>query len=210
MRKLVAAIMLLAATMIAAAQNSPRNEAAVTVGHTFISDQTVPNTNFFDNTVHFGKGWSFGFNYARQLRDFNWGALAVEFPTIWNPDEDLNFGLNVAPRQYSSLFCTPAARVTFLQNFVISPWLSLGGGVGHFVASKDLLFGGPNPGHRIKTTGVMEGGVGFDVGLPGSFREFKFRFEARDDWSGVPPINVDTGKTRQHNYYVAGGVVFRF
>jgi len=24
-------------------------------------------------------------------------------------------------------------------------------------------------------------------------------------WSGVPPINVNMGKTRQHNYYVGGG-----
>jgi hypothetical protein len=34
--------------------------------------------------------------------------------------------------------------------------------------------------------------------------------EARDDWSGMPPINVNTGKNRQHNYYVAGGLVYRF
>ena len=54
----------------------------------------------------------------------------------------------------------------------------------------------------------MQGG-GIDVRLPGVHR-LKFRFEARDDWSGVPAINVETDKTHQHNYYVGGGIVIRF
>jgi hypothetical protein len=32
----------------------------------------------------------------------------------------------------------------------------------------------------------------------------------RDFWSGTPNILVDTGKSRQHNYFVGGGVVWRF
>jgi hypothetical protein len=36
------------------------------------------------------------------------------------------------------------------------------------------------------------------------------RGEARDFWSGVPQLNVDTGKSRQHNYFVAAGIVWRF
>jgi hypothetical protein len=34
--------------------------------------------------------------------------------------------------------------------------------------------------------------------------------EARDFYSGVPDLNVNTGRSRQHNYYVAVGVVRRF
>jgi hypothetical protein len=208
---LLLAGVLLSATAVAVAQDiEPKNELTVTVGRTFISDQTPPNTNFFDNTVHSGKGLSFNFLYARQLKFFKWGAVGVELPVIYNPDEDLNYGLNVIPKQYSSLFATPALRVSFARNFFISPWVSLGGGVGHFIAGKDLVFFGPNTGHRIKTTGVMHGGIGFDVPFPGKLHDLVFRFEARDNWSGVPPINVDTGKTRQHNYYVGGGAVFRF
>jgi hypothetical protein len=205
------AFLLVAASTLAGAQDTePKNELAVTAGRTFISDQTVPNTNFFDNAVHSGKGLSFDFLYARQLKFFKWGAVGVELPVIYNPDEDLNYGLNVIPNQYSSLFATPALRVSFARNFFIAPWVSLGGGVGYFAASKDLVFFGPNTGHRIKTTGVMHGGIGFDVPFPGKLHDLRFRFEARDNWSGVPPINVDTAKTRQHNYYVGGGVVFRF
>lgn len=211
MRKLFAGVglLLVAASAIASAQDETKNELAVGVGRTFISDQGVPNTNFFDNTVHSGKGLSFSFNYARTLRNFRWGTLAAEVPVIYNPDEDLNYGQNVIPSSYSSLFATPAARVSFLRGMAFSPWVSFGGGVGHFVASRNLVFFGSNPGHRIKTTGVLEGGIGFDVHFPW-WHSVLFRFEARDNWSGVPPINVDTGRTRQHNYYVGGGAVFRF
>jgi hypothetical protein len=91
----------------------------------------------------------------------------------------------------------------------VSPWVSFGGVFGHFAASKNLVFFGTNTGHRIKNTGVLQGGVGFDVRIPGVHR-LKFRFEARDDWSGAPPLNIDTGKDHQHNYYVAAGGVLRF
>jgi hypothetical protein len=209
---LVAAALLLTFASTAFAQDTnSKNEIAVGVGRTFISDQKVPNTNFFDNSVHSGKGLSFSFNYARQLKFFRWGAVGIEVPVIYNPDEDLNYGQNLVPKQYSSIFATPALRVSFVPNFFISPWVSVGGGIGYFAADKELEFNAtPNPGPRIKTTGVMHGGIGFDVPLPWKLHDLRFRFEARDNWSGEPPVNVNTGRTRQHNYYVGGGVVVRF
>jgi hypothetical protein len=48
------------------------------------------------------------------------------------------------------------------------------------------------------------------VHIPKVTNKYRIRFEARDDWSRVPPLNVDTGKTRQHNYYLGGGLVVRF
>src|SRR5258708_3232595 len=143
MRKFfAAAVMILAAgSTIAAAQgqaDESKNEIAGTFGHTFISDQGVPNTSFFDNTVHFGKGYSFEGNYARKLKHYFWGDLAAEVPLIFNPDEDLNYGMNQIPIQYSSIFITPAARVTLIPDLAVSPWFSFGGGLGRFVASKDL------------------------------------------------------------------------
>ena len=208
--RLLGLILIVLAVAASAAQDEKKQELAVTVGRTFISDQTPPNTNFFDNTVHSGKGLSFDFSYARVLRRYKWGSLSLEVPLLWNPDEDLNYGQNVIPVQYSSMFLTPAARVRFLEGLAFHPWISFGGGVGHFVASKELVFGGTNPGHRIKTTGALDGAIGLDVPLGHKFKNTIFRFEARDNWSGVPPINVDTGKTRQHNFYVGGGVVFAF
>jgi hypothetical protein len=213
MRKQLTAVLAVAAAIMVpctGAQEQPKNEVAGTIGRTFISDQTPPNTNFFDNTVHFGKGLSFEVNYARKMRSFAWGDLFVEVPAIFNPDEDLNYGQNVIPKEYGSIFVTPAARLNLVPALAISPWVSFGGGVGHFWASKDLVFFGTNTGHRIKTTGVLEGGVGIDVRMPWVFHSFKFRVGVRDDWSGAPPLNINTGKTRQHNYYVGGGLVYAF
>src|SRR5258708_13636939 len=197
---LAAVVMLLAAgSTIAAAQESQgqesKNEIAGTIGRTFVSDVTPPNTNFFDNTVHSGKGLSFEGDYARTLRRYFWGDLAVEIPIIINPDEDLNYGTDQIPKQYSSMFITPAARVTLIPKLAVSPWFSFGGGIGHFVGSKDLVFYGTNTGHRVKTTGVLQGGVGIDVRLP-HLHSTRLRAEARDDWSGVASLNINTGNTR--------------
>ncbi len=211
MRKfsVAALILVVAGSMIAAAQEpEPKNEIAGTVGRTFISDQGVP-VNIFDNTLHFGKGWSFEGTYARTLKRYFWGNLAAEVPVIYSADEDLNYGTNQIPEGYTSIFITPAARVTLMPNLAVSPWVSFGGGIGHFIASKNLQYYNSNPGPRIKTTGVLQGGAGMDVRLP-KLHSTRFRFEARDDWSGVPPVNLNTGKTRQHNYYVSGGLVFHF
>lgn len=202
-------LLIIAASTVATAQEEQKNEIAVTVAHVFISDQGVPGTNFFDNTVHFGKGFSYEGDYARRLMDFHWGAVSAEIPVVYNPDEDLNFGQNQIPRQYSAIFVTPAARVNLLQGFPFSPWVSFGGGLAHYVASKDMLFSGPNTGHRVNTNGAVEGGIGIDVKIP-RVNGFRFRGEARDFWTGEPPLNVNTGHTRQHNYYVGGGAVFRF
>src|SRR5258708_23928369 len=142
MRKFAAALIILVAgsTLTLAHAQETSNELSATVGRTFISDQTVPNTNFFDNTVHFGIAWSFDFNYARKLRSYRCGTLSAEIPVIFTPDEDLNYGLNQVPRDYKSIFVTPAARVTFLRDLPFSPWLSFGGGVGRFQAGRNLAF----------------------------------------------------------------------
>lgn len=214
MRKLFAAAILLlfAASTIALAQEGEeeqKNEIAVTVAHVFISDQGVPGTNFFDNTIHFGKGFSFEGDYARHLVSYRWGTVSAEVPVVFNPDEDLNYGTDQIPSQYSAIFVTPAARVNLLQDFPFSPWFSFGGGLAHYVASKDLIFSGQNPGHRVDTNGALEGGFGLDVKIP-RINGFRFRAELRDFWTGEPPLNINTGHTRLHNYYIGGGAVFHF
>ena len=124
-----------------------------------------------------------------------------------NPDEDLHAAQNVVPKQYFSLFVTPAARLNVFPDSGLSPWISFGGGFGHFSESSDLVFGGPNPGNTGTNTGVLQAGVGLDVKI---VSRFTLRGEARDFWSGVPQLNVDSGKSRQHNIFVGGGVVWHF
>jgi hypothetical protein len=89
----------------------------------------------------------------------------------------------------------------------VSPWVSLGGGFGHFSESTNLIYSGTNPGGST-TSGVLQTGIGLDVK---AWRRFSIRGEVRDFWSGTPDLPLaDTGKTRQHNYFVGGGVVWHF
>jgi hypothetical protein len=53
----------------------------------------------------------------------------------------------------------------------------------------------------------LQAGLGPDVKV---FHRFSLRGEAPDFWSGVPRLNVDTVKGRQHNIFVAGGLVWHF
>lgn len=204
---------MLAIVSIAGAQEFSvlgKNEIAGTFGHTFVSNQGVANAGVPNAIVRHGKGISFDASYARILRGTDWADFALELPVVFNPDEDLHYPTNQIPEQYSSFFATPAARLRFFPNLGFSPWFSFGGGFGHFESSSNLLFSGNNTGNRSVTTGVLEGGIGIDAHLPKVSDKIRLRFEARDDWSDVPPLNVDTGKTRQHNYYLGGGLVVRF
>jgi hypothetical protein len=56
--------------------------------------------------------------------------------------------------------------VRFFPDVNFSPWVSFGGGLGHFQASNQLLFFGKNAGNRGQTTGVLQGGAGLDVRFP--------------------------------------------
>ena len=89
--------------------------------------------------------------------------------------------------------------------------MSFGGGFGHFREDKSLIYYGANPGGS-STSGVLQGGVGLDVNhFGGRLRHFGIRGEIRDFWSGTPDLPLaNTGKTRPHNYFLGGGVVWHF
>jgi len=185
-----------------------KNEVSGLIGRTFISDQGIVGSTSFDPNVHFGKGLSFEINYARSF----WGtalySLSVEVPFVWNPVEHVHAALpSEVPEQYASYTVTPALKLNLFPEVALTPWVSFGGGFSHISTSSRTDFGVPNPDSTGTTSGVLQGGAGFDVKL---IKSFKIRLAVRDFWSGVPQLNVDTGKTRQHNYLVAGGVVYRF
>ncbi len=206
-----AVIAVLAVTMFilgagAAAQDT-KNEVTGIVGRTIISDQGIPGATYFNPFVRSGKGLSFEVNYARRLFGTPIYAVSGEVPAVFNFDEDLNSGANVVPIDYSSFFITPAARVNLFPETAVSPWVSLGGGVGRFNENKTLLYGGPNPASS-STTGVLQVGLGLDVKL---WRRFSIRGQVRDFWSGTPDLPLAaTGKSRQHNFFVGGGLVWHF
>jgi hypothetical protein len=117
----------------------------------------------------------------------------------------------VVPSDYRQIFVTPAVRLNLFPETKVTPWVSFGAGFGHFTESKNLNYYGTNPG-TSSTSGVIQGGVGLDVSpFERRFKRFSFRGEVRDFYSGTPNLPLaDTGKTRQHNYFVGAGVVWHF
>jgi hypothetical protein len=194
---------------VSASAQDEKNEVTGMIGRIFISDQgiTGPNAPAFDPLVRSGNGLTFEVNYARRLLSTPIFAVSGEVPAAFNLNEKLNSGAPVVPTSYKQIFVTPSVRLNLLPDTAVSPWVSLGGGFGFFTESKNLLFSGTNPGGS-STSGVLQGGVGLDVKV---WHRFSIRGEVRDFWSGTPDLPLaDTGKSRQHNYFVGGGVVWHF
>lgn len=192
-----------------AAAQDEKNEITGIIGRTFISDQGIqgPNAPTVNPVVHSGKGLTFEINYSRALFVTPVFSISGEVPAVFNLDEDLGSGGDVVPKDYKQIFVTPAVRLNLFPSTAVSPWISFGGGFGHFSENKDLNYYGPNPGAST-TSGVIQGGLGLDVRI---WRHFSIRGQARDFFSGTPDLPLaDTGKTRQHNYLVGGGLIWHF
>jgi len=210
-KQLCTSLLLLLAMAASAAAQDEKNEIGATFGRIFISDQGIQNAAYAESIIRSGKGFTIEGNYAHRFVINPLFSLAGEVLFAYNPDVDLNAGnfLNpVVPTNYSQLFVTPAARLNLFPETAVSPWVSLGGGFAHFSEDKNLDFGGAtNPGKNT-TSGTLEAGAGLDVKL---WRKMSLRGEVRDFWSGEPDFPLaPTGKTRQHNYLVGGGVIWRF
>jgi opacity protein-like surface antigen len=186
-----------------------KNELGGILGRTFISNQGIKNASM-PSVIAFGKGLTFDVDYARRFLVTPLYALSGEVVFAYNPDEDLNagsFGNAIVPPDMKELFITPAARVNFFPTTAVSPWVSLGAGFGHFSQASSLIYGGSNPG-KSTTSGVFELGLGLDVKLS---KRVYIRGQVRDFWSGEPDFPLaDTGKSRQHNFFVGGGAYWRF
>ncbi|MBI3477299.1 MAG: hypothetical protein HY010_16325 [Acidobacteria bacterium] len=186
---------------------SPRNEVSATFGKVFVSSQAVTGAGFFDPNIHFGNGMTVAGNYSRTLKTYGIFGISGEVSGAYSPDMDLNLSQNLIPEGYQSYFITPAVRMNIFSGETVTPWLSVGGGYGYFRQSKQLVFGGPNPGKTSNSTGIVQFGAGLDVW---PWERWGIRLEARDYYSGVPDLNVTTVRTRQHNIYVGGGFIRRF
>jgi hypothetical protein len=204
LKQLIVGVLMAVCTIVTYA-HAQKNELSGLVGRTFISDQGIRGGTFFDNNIHFGNGLTFEVNYARRLLQAGVASVSLEVPFVVNWDEDLSSDAAQVPKNFRSYFLTPSARLNVFPKSAVSPWISLGGGFGRFSPSSTQISGAPN--NQGNTTGALQVGVGLDVKV---FHHFSVRGEVRDFWSGAPQLNVDTGKNRQHNIFVAGGVVWHF
>ncbi|HVR23569.1 MAG TPA: hypothetical protein VMU26_09625 [Candidatus Polarisedimenticolia bacterium] len=178
-----------------------KNELSGILGRTFISDQGIQGAPSSDPHLTFGNGLTFEVNYARRVMGDELLSIALEVPFVVNADEDVHAHTNPL-LGYRSYFVTPAARVNVFPEQAISPWVSFGGGFGYFSGNT-----GPYTSSAGTTTGVLQAGFGLDVRI---FGHFSLRGEGRDFWSGVPQLDVNTGKSRQHNIFAGGGIVWHF
>jgi opacity protein-like surface antigen len=203
---LLSVVMMLVASAMA---QDEKNELGGILGRTFISNQGIRNASV-PSVIAFGKGLTFDVDYTRRFLVTPLYALSGEVVFAYNPDEDLNagsFGNAIVPPDMKELFITPAARVNLFPTTAVSPWVSVGAGFGHFSQASSLIYGGSNPG-KSTTSGVLELGLGLDVKLS---KRVYIRGQVRDFWSGEPDFPLaDTGKSRQHNFFVGGGAYWRF
>lgn len=204
------AILAMAITFVApAAAQDEKNELTGTVGRIFISDRGVTgSTPSSPPLLRYGKGISFEVNYARRLWVTQIYSISAEVPAVFDFDEDLNAPGPLAPPNYKAYFITPSVRANLFPTTAVSPWVSFGGGVGRISEDSSLLYGGGKNPASSTTSGVIQAGVGLDVKL---FKRFYIRGQARDFYAGQADLPLaPTGKTRQHNYYVSGGLIWRF
>ena len=201
------AVLVLLIILASSAIAQERNEFTVIIGRTFVSDHGVTGVVTTDNILRSGKGLTLEANYGRRLIGLGIVGLTFEVPFAINFGENLHFSQNLVPRDYKSFFVTPSVRVNVFPGAGLSPWISAGGGFGHFMENSTLEFGGANTGKTGTTTGVFQIGGGIDVKV---WRSFSVRGQVRDFFSGIPQLNVDTGKSRQHNLFVGGGIVCHF
>lgn len=203
-------VMFVLAASLGSSAQEEMNELTGMIGRIFISDQgiTGPNAPAINPFVRSGNGLTFEANYSRYLLIHEVYAVSGEIPAVFNLDEDLGSGSAVVPEDYRQIFVTPSARVNLFPATAVSPWVSFGGGFAHFKENSQLIYGaGSNPG-KSTTSGAIQGGFGLDVRV---YRRFSIRGQVRDFWSGTPDLPLaNTGKTRQHNYFVGGGVIWHF
>jgi len=203
----IAILATLTALGVFACAQDENNQLTGLVGRVFVSDRGIQCGGCINPFIRSGKGISVEGNYSRYLMGNPLWSLSGEVPVVYNFDQDLGSGENVVPTGYKALFVTPAARINFFPGTAVSPWVSLGGGMGRFSQDANLVYGGKNPGSS-NLTGVLQGGVGLDVRVT---HRYSIRGEARDFWSGTPnyPLALPA-KSRQHNYFVGAGFIWRF
>jgi opacity protein-like surface antigen len=207
-KRVLSVVLFVVALAVCVAAQDEKNELSGGIGRTFISTQPIQGVNVFDPNIRYGKGWDVEGSYARRLLVTPVFSVAAELPVVFNFDEKIHASsAGLGPGEYKELFITPSARVNLFPTTAVSLWGSVGGGFGRISEGSKLLYGSSNPG-KSTTSGVLQYGVGLDVKVT---KRLILRGEGRDFWAGEPDFPLaPTGKTRQHNYFVGVGLVWRF
>ncbi len=195
-------LMMFACAPVAFAQE---NELGVLVGRMKTGDRGLrslePIEAAFDGAV------TYQFNYANRIVDGDLASLHWELVITGAPRTNVRSTSLLLPRNYSSLFLTPGLKLKVFPGGGLSPYLVAGVGGGRFAASETNVGGAPNTGDRSNFTWVFNYGGGVDLRLIGPVA---VRGEVRDFVTGNPSFNAPFLSNKQHNIFVAGGIVVRW
>jgi opacity protein-like surface antigen len=187
--------------IVAFAQES---ELAVLVGGLKTGDQGLRSTSSV--TAAFDGATGYEINYAHRIANAEIASLHWELMIAGVPHTGVKSTNLILPRSYSSLFFAPGLKVKLFPRGV-SPYVVAGLGLGRQTASGTNLNGQPNTGDKSSTTWIINYGGGVDFPI---FPHLALRGEVRDLIAGTPELNAQLFDKRQHNIFVAGGIVLRW
>jgi hypothetical protein len=193
--------LLLACALLPVAAVAQQNEVAFTFGGMFTLGAkgtpiceailTCPASENIDLAPSFALNGSF----AHRIADFKAAAVLLELPVLVSPSRSQGSFLS---SDFSTLFFTPSLRVQFARSASISPFLSAGGGFGHFSGQ----------GSDTQWATQFGGGLDFKTRLP----HLGLRLEVRDFINGRPSVgelsNITAGHMQQ--VFAGGGLVIKF
>ncbi len=191
--------------LLSPAAFAQENEIAVLIGRLKATDRSLdslePIKAAFDGSV------TYQFNYANRLIDGGLAAVYWELAITGAPGADVGGASLLLPKNYSSLFFTPGLKLKLLPGAGISPYAVGGVGLARFKQSDVLINGQPNTGDRANTTWAFDFGGGVDLNV---FPLLAIRGEIRDYVTGNPKFGVPFIENKQHNIFVAAGIVLRW
>lgn len=147
---------------------------------------------------------SFEATFAQRIFSTRRLQLSLEVPFVVRPSTTVTSDIFV--KNYRALFFTPSARLTFLVDRRIYPWISVGAGLAHFVpGSINQAIGPASPASSTTSKAAFQSGAGVDFW---PFRHLGFRTNIRNFYSGAPTLGVP-GINLRNTLTAGSGILIR-
>lgn len=158
-----------------------------------------------------GSGLVIEGDFANKLRTMKWANLYWEAAGLINPFRHLSGTPGAATSEIRSVYVMPGARLQFTPNDVLSPWISVDGGLAIYDARSTSVSGGQTGGGTgTDGGGNATGAAGFGAGVDiKAGKKYLIRGDVRGIYSGSPNFGVPT-PGGQFNFIIGGGFVWRF
>ncbi len=196
---------LLTVFMCAPVVLAQEHELGLLVGRLKTSDRGLdslePIRAAFDGAL------TYQINYANRMAGGEIASLHWELMIAGAPKTNVRSTDLLLPRNYSSLYFMPGLKLKIFPGGGMSPYLVGGAGVARFRGSDTTVGGDPNTGDRANTTYGFNFGGGVDLNILGPV---SVRGEVRDYVTGNPSFSRPFLTDRQHNIFIAGGIVVRW